>query len=147
MAGRTEDNADEYEGPHDLAAEAPPRSPETLGPSAEFWANVQSDTPAEQGGSDFGGLETQLAKIEASPEYAYEKRIAELEHQLAALQAAPRRADPVAGVVPSGVWSKPEYAAADEARQSWLRDVDVNDQMGALAAAVDAALAHAKGGE
>ncbi len=34
-------------------------------------------------------LETLLAAVEASPEYAYEKRIAELEHQLAALSPSP----------------------------------------------------------
>jgi DNA primase len=38
-------------------------------------------------------------------------------------------------------WKKPEYKAADEARTAWLRDVDANDQMGARAAAVDAAIA------
>lgn len=43
-------------------------------------------------------------------------------------------------IVPDGVWAEPEYAAADEAYQKWMRDVDCNDSMGAIAAAVDAAL-------
>jgi len=42
----------------------------------------------------------------------------------------------------SGVWAKPEYAAADEAYQNALRN-DANDQMTALALAVDAAFAAA----
>jgi hypothetical protein len=41
------------------------------------------------GEEDFDDLETLLAAVEASPEYAYEKRIAELEHQLAAIQTPP----------------------------------------------------------
>ena len=43
--------------------------------------------------------------------------------------------------VPDGVWKNPVYEAADRARNRYLRDVDVNDQMGALVAAIDAAFA------
>lgn len=38
------------------------------------------------------------------------------------------------------IWTKPEYEAADKARNAALMQ-DANDQMGALSAAVDAALA------
>jgi hypothetical protein len=41
--------------------------------------------------------------------------------------------------VPDGVWKNPIYEAADRARNRHLRDVDANDQMGALVAAIDAA--------
>lgn len=53
-----------------------------------------------------------------------------------------RRAITTDGSAP--VWSNPVYEAADNARNAHLATVDANDEMGALAAAVDAALAASK---
>ena len=53
--------------------------------------------------------------------------------------AAARQAYIQGLVEAAGTWSKPEYAAADKARNDWLAE-HPNDQMGALAAAVDAAM-------
>lgn len=55
--------------------------------------------------------------------------------------AAARRRRAITADGSAPVWSNPVYEAADNARNAHLRDVDANDQMGALAAAVDAAFA------
>lgn len=55
------------------------------------------------------------------------------------LEATRRRQDRAKGLGP--VWTNPVYEAADNARNLHLTNVDANDQMGALAAAVDAAFA------
>ncbi len=65
-----------------------------------------------------------------------------LELAYAAMAAARSGSQQTAPPAPKteSIWSHPRYEAADQARNDWLTR-DCNDQMGALGAAVDAALA------